>query len=142
MLLTSSYAETQTFQNPGSLSWAPLVSYSSGDSTARIWHIPEGPSGDAAAQAAAPKPLVLKHFRGKTNEKSKDVTTLDWNVSGPNYDVTTLAWHVSRPSAALSQRAPFCAVLVCGTFAQAHPSGFSQELVLGRSMVVGRLPDA
>jgi len=24
---------------------------------------------------------VLKHFKGRTNEKSKDVTTLDWNVS-------------------------------------------------------------
>jgi hypothetical protein len=23
----------------------------------------------------------LKHFKGRTNEKSKDVTTLDWNVS-------------------------------------------------------------
>lgn len=23
---------------------------------------------------------MLKHFKGKTNEKSKDVTTLDWNV--------------------------------------------------------------
>ena len=25
--------------------------------------------------------IVLKHFRGRTNEKNKDVTTLDWNVS-------------------------------------------------------------
>lgn len=25
--------------------------------------------------------LVLKHVKGRTNEKSKDVTTLDWNVS-------------------------------------------------------------
>lgn len=24
---------------------------------------------------------VLKHFKGRANEKSKDVTTLDWNVS-------------------------------------------------------------
>jgi hypothetical protein len=29
--------------------------------------------------------LVLKHVRGKTNEKSKDVTTLDWNVSSITY---------------------------------------------------------
>jgi transducin (beta)-like 1 len=42
--------------------------------------IPDGPSG-VAAQAAATRTLVLKHFKGKTNEKSKDVTTLDWNVS-------------------------------------------------------------
>lgn len=25
--------------------------------------------------------VVLRHFKGRTNEKSKDVTTLDWNVS-------------------------------------------------------------
>ena len=25
--------------------------------------------------------LVLKHVKGRTNEKGKDVTTLDWNVS-------------------------------------------------------------
>lgn len=53
---------------------------SSGDSTARIWTIADGPSG-TSAQTSAPRPLVLKHFKGKTNEKSKDVTTLDWNVS-------------------------------------------------------------
>lgn len=28
---------------------------------------------------------MLKHVRGKTNEKSKDVTTLDWNVSSVAY---------------------------------------------------------
>ena len=42
--------------------------------------IPDGPSG-VTAQTAACRSLVLKHFKGKTNEKSKDVTTLDWNVS-------------------------------------------------------------
>lgn len=55
---------------------------SSGDSTARIWTIADGPSGNPA-YISAPKPLVLKHFKGKTNEKSKDVTTLDWNASLP-----------------------------------------------------------
>ena len=55
---------------------------SSGDSTARIWTIADGPSGNPT-YVSAPKPLVLKHFKGKTNEKSKDVTTLDWNASFP-----------------------------------------------------------
>lgn len=27
--------------------------------------------------------LVLKHVKGRMNEKSQDVTTLDWNVSSP-----------------------------------------------------------
>lgn len=63
------------------LTWSCwLMVCSSGDSTARIWTIPEGRSGNMS-HVAAPKPLVLKHFKGKTNEKSKDVTTLDWNVS-------------------------------------------------------------
>lgn len=37
--------------------------------------------------------LVLKHVKGRTNEKSKDVTTLDWNVS-----YVTLIYFVIRPS--------------------------------------------
>jgi len=32
-------------------------------------------------QSSPPGVHVLKHFKGRTNEKSKDVTTLDWNVS-------------------------------------------------------------
>lgn len=48
----------------------------SGDSTARIWTIADG-NGRSGAQNV----LVLKHVKGRTNEKSKDVTTLDWNVS-------------------------------------------------------------
>lgn len=31
--------------------------------------------------------LVLKHVKGRTNEKSKDVTTLDWNVSSVIMDL-------------------------------------------------------
>lgn len=31
-------------------------------------------------QVLPPNVHVLKHFKGRTNEKSKDVTTLDWNV--------------------------------------------------------------
>lgn len=52
----------------------------SGDSTARIWPIPDG-SSRSGLQNGALNVLVLKHVRGRTNEKSKDVTTLDWNVS-------------------------------------------------------------
>jgi hypothetical protein len=51
----------------------------SGDSTARIWTIPDGPCG--TVMHSSPGVHVLKHFKGQTNEKSKDVTTLDWNVS-------------------------------------------------------------
>lgn len=52
----------------------------SGDSTARIWTIPAGHCG-SASRSGPPNSVVLKHFKGRTNEKSKDVTTLDWNVS-------------------------------------------------------------
>lgn len=52
--------------------------YRSGDSTARIWNV-EGPSGSNVENG--PFNVVLRHFKGRTNEKSKDVTTLDWNVS-------------------------------------------------------------
>lgn len=51
---------------------------SSGDSTARIWTIGDRRSG---LQNGPLNVLVLKHVKGRTNEKSKDVTTLDWNVS-------------------------------------------------------------
>lgn len=52
----------------------------SGDSSARIWTIADGPSSSSAENGPT-NVVVLKHFRGRTNEKSKDVTTLDWNVS-------------------------------------------------------------
>lgn len=48
--------------------------YRSGDSTARIWTI-------ASVQNEPANVAVLKHYKGRANEKSKDVTTLDWNVS-------------------------------------------------------------
>lgn len=52
----------------------------SGDSTARIWRIDENiRSGANAANEASKNPVVLKHFTNH-QEKSKDVTTLDWNV--------------------------------------------------------------
>lgn len=56
------------------------LNYSSGDSTARIWTIADG-SSRSGAQSGPLNVLVLKHVKGRTNEKSKDVTTLDWNVS-------------------------------------------------------------
>ncbi|THF98081.1 hypothetical protein TEA_027089 [Camellia sinensis var. sinensis] len=62
--------------------WSPagsLLASGSGDSTARIWTIAEGASR-SSLQNGPSNVLVLKHVKGKTNEKSKDVTTLDWNV--------------------------------------------------------------
>jgi len=58
-----------------------LINYSrSGDSTARIWKIADGPC-DSGVQNEPVNVVVLQHFKESTNEKSKDVTTLDWNVS-------------------------------------------------------------
>jgi len=58
--------------------------FRSGDSTARIWTIAEGRCKPGSHNGPL-NVLVLKHVRGKTNEKSKDVTTLDWNVSSVAY---------------------------------------------------------
>jgi len=58
--------------------------FRSGDSTARIWTIAEGRCKPGSHNGPL-SVLVLKHVRGKTNEKSKDVTTLDWNVSSVAY---------------------------------------------------------
>lgn len=54
--------------------------FRSGDSTARIWKIAEGPYNTSVLNEPV-NVVVLRHFKGRTNEKSKDVTTLDWNVS-------------------------------------------------------------
>jgi len=56
----------------------------SGDSTARIWAIPEGRC-KSGSQSVPLDALVLRHVRGNTNEKSKDVTSIDWNVSSIAY---------------------------------------------------------
>lgn len=57
-----------------------ISTFRSGDSTARIWTIAEG-RRKTGSQSGPLNVVVLKHVRGKTNEKNKDVTTLDWNVS-------------------------------------------------------------
>ncbi|KAE9597651.1 hypothetical protein Lal_00041596 [Lupinus albus] len=78
--------------------WSPtgsLLASGSGDSTARIWTISEG-----RCKTGSQKPLdvvVLKHVRGRTNEKNKDVTTLDWNGEGSllatgSYDGQARIW--------------------------------------------------
>ncbi|XBI91270.1 hypothetical protein VPH35_028633 [Triticum aestivum] len=71
----------------------PLAS--GGDSTARIWTIADGPCGSIQSSPASVH--VLKHFKGRTNEKSKDVTTLDWNGEGTllatgSYDGQARIW--------------------------------------------------
>ncbi|WVZ17988.1 hypothetical protein V8G54_005310 [Vigna mungo] len=58
---------------------APLLASGSGDSTARIWKIADGPC-DSGVQNEPVNVVVLQHFKESTNEKSKDVTTLDWNL--------------------------------------------------------------
>ncbi|CAL0319044.1 unnamed protein product [Lupinus luteus] len=74
----------------------PLLASGSGDSTARIWKIAEGPC-DSSVQNEPVNVVVLKHFKGRTNEKSKDVTTLDWNGDGTllatgSYDGQARIW--------------------------------------------------
>ncbi|XP_065623212.1 WD40 repeat-containing protein HOS15 isoform X2 [Quercus suber] len=79
--------------------WSPsgsLLASGSGDSTARIWTIVDGPS-ISSVQDGPLNVAVLKHFKGRTNEKSKDVTTLDWNGDGTllatgSYDGQARIW--------------------------------------------------
>ncbi|KAJ7952800.1 F-box-like/WD repeat-containing protein [Quillaja saponaria] len=73
-----------------------LLASGSGDSTARIWTIAQGPC-ISAVQNDPLNVVVLKHVRGRTNEKSKDVTTLDWNEEGTllatgSYDGQARIW--------------------------------------------------
>lgn len=79
--------------------WSPtgsLLASGSGDSTARIWTIADGPSR-SSVQNGPLNVLVLRHVKGRTNEKSKDVTTLDWNGEGTflatgSYDGQARIW--------------------------------------------------
>ncbi|XP_062021709.1 WD40 repeat-containing protein HOS15-like isoform X2 [Rosa rugosa] len=77
--------------------WSPsgsLLASGSGDSTARIWTIASGSCRSSIQNEPA---RVLKHFKGRANEKSKDVTTLDWNDDGTllatgSYDGQARIW--------------------------------------------------
>jgi transducin (beta)-like 1 len=70
----------------------------SGDSTARIWDIPAEPSSKVVGQQASQSPIVLRHCNDVvTPEKSKDVTTLEWNSDGSklatgSYDGQARIW--------------------------------------------------
>ena len=76
--------------------WSPQglkLASGSGDATARIWTVPEGPCGQGREY---PAPVVLHHVSGD-KEKSKDVTTLDWNHDGSalatgSYDGQARIW--------------------------------------------------
>ncbi|RDX65081.1 WD40 repeat-containing protein HOS15, partial [Mucuna pruriens] len=74
----------------------PLDQFKSGDSTARIWKIADRPC-DSSVQNEPVNVVVLQHFKESTNEKSKDVTTLDWNGDGTllatgSYDGQARIW--------------------------------------------------
>ena len=81
--------------------WSPTTLHlasGSGDSTARIWQVPEGPCGKSQVGQMA-DPVVLHHF-SSDKEKSKDVTTLDWNHDGSqlatgSYDGQARIWSAS-----------------------------------------------
>ncbi|KAF3446592.1 hypothetical protein FNV43_RR11772 [Rhamnella rubrinervis] len=79
--------------------WSPsgsLLASGSGDSTARIWTIADGTCRSNVQNGPA-SVVVLKHFKGRIVEKSKDVTTLDWNGEGTllatgSYDGQARIW--------------------------------------------------
>jgi len=81
--------------------WSPtalLLASGSGDSTARIWRVPEGPCGTRQT-GQLERPAVLQHL-SNDKEKSKDVTTLDWNHNGSalatgSYDGQARIWSAS-----------------------------------------------
>ncbi|KAL7615275.1 hypothetical protein Lser_V15G07465 [Lactuca serriola] len=65
--------------------WHPsgsLLASVSEDSTGRIWTIPERSNDRYSLQHGPIKSVELKHSKGRTKEKNKDVTTLHWNMDG------------------------------------------------------------
>jgi transducin (beta)-like 1 len=65
-------------------SWSPTslqLASGSGDSTARLWRLPDGPCGKAQA-ARMSEPSTLAHASEGGGSPPKDVTTLDWNHNG------------------------------------------------------------
>uniref|UniRef100_A0A6T8K154 Uncharacterized protein n=1 Tax=Hemiselmis andersenii TaxID=464988 RepID=A0A6T8K154_HEMAN len=81
------------------VAWNPvksLLASGSGDSSARIWHIPTTDSGAEAERNV--QWHILEHFNAASNEKAKDVTTLDWNSEGTllatgSYDGQARIWN-------------------------------------------------
>eukprot|EP00741_Cyanophora_paradoxa_P023859 tig00021680_g23046.t1 len=79
--------------------WSPnntQLASGSGDSTARIWTIPQIPSGEKATILSS-TPFVLKHRHAIDSSRSNDVTTLDWNIDGSllatgSYDGNARIW--------------------------------------------------
>ncbi|KAI3722635.1 hypothetical protein L2E82_33677 [Cichorium intybus] len=65
--------------------WNPsgsLLASGSGDSTGRIWTIPDRTNNTYSVQNGPANFVVLKHSKGRTKEKNKDVTTIDWKMDG------------------------------------------------------------
>lgn len=56
----------------------------SGDATARVWRIGAGPVSSRSVSEAAKQPTILKHSAPSASkqDKSKEVTAVDWNPIG------------------------------------------------------------